>query len=344
MKRIQVIVVYLAALLIAGCAKDGETPATGVNQLQVGDAVLPVHIRGNEASSTAVVVLNGGPGESAILMREAIGLYRLESDYRVVYYDQRGCGLTEGQVGASSMTIAHMAEDLHAVVQFVKSQAVAEQIFLVSLDWGAATAVTYLAGAGADPAVKGYVAVNPGFDARLAMERSRDELQQIAGFLLDDNDPENDALAENVLEFYAVNAEINRFNYAEHYRLVEALRGIVLLPDPATAPVDPPQYVQRALEQNERFALENLTFNGGHFLESLDVAEQLDAIAVPVKLIWGAWDRLFPVSLAAEYTGSFGDASTGESLSVFPQSAHRPYLEEGDRFYATVKTWIAIHE
>lgn len=318
-------------------------PLNTINQLEVDGAILPVHIYGPEESATAIIVVHGGPGESAVLKREAIGFYRLESQFRIIYYDQRGAGIGEGNTPVSSMTVEQMASDLAAVVELVEAGTRARNIFIVSLDWGAAVAVEFLTSGSVSSSVRGYVAVDPGFNAMRSMERSRDELIDLASELLHDNTPANDPPAQNLLDFYEANPVINRFNYEEHYRLLENIGGIIVNINHGVSGVSEPAYVHTLTEHNLRFSLEHWTYNGSHFLQGLDVDPDLGDIAVPVKLIWGAFDRLMPVSLALEYSDAFGPASSDELLSIFPASANRPYLEEGDRFFATVATWVDFY-
>jgi len=319
-------------------------PVSVINQLQVDGAILPVHMHGNQESRTAMIVVHGGPGESAILKRDAVGLYRLESEHLMVYYDQRGCGISEGNVDEASLSVEQMAEDLDAVVELVLATRQVENIFIISLDWGAPTAVQYLTGPRTDPAVKGYMAISPVFNAERSMKRSVQEIIDIAEGLLEDGDPANDELAGNILVFYDQNAIINKFNYEEHYRFVEAIKGIILFDDVESSNVQFPAYINSSVENNEVFVLNNWSFNNEHFLQSLNVESNLRSIEVPVKIIWGFWDRLFPSSLAEEYENSFGQASENERISIFPFSAHKPYLEEGERFFATVATWVTFHD
>jgi pimeloyl-ACP methyl ester carboxylesterase len=339
MKRLIVIPVA-ACLLLLSCSKEVVPPIAIINQLEHNGAVMPVHIHGNRESRSALIVVHGGPGGSAVLQREATGFYRLESDHLVAYYDQRGSGISEGNVSAASLSVEQMAEDLRAVVELVVAGTDAESIFIISLDWGAAVATRYLISTDVHPGVRGYVAVAPIFNGPAVMERSREELVTIAGELLDDGDLQNDAPARNILAFYENNPVIDRFNYEEHFRLLETVGGIVINIDHNVSGVIPPEFVQSQLDDNRAFLLRHWTFDNSHFLESLDVEQDAGAINIPVKLIWGVFDRLVPVSLSREYEALLGPASSEELLSVFPASAHRPYLEEGDRFYATVSTWI----
>ncbi|MCB0502283.1 MAG: alpha/beta hydrolase [Bacteroidetes bacterium] len=334
------ILLTLVMLSFISCKKTNELPNSSINQLRTDGAVLPVHIHGNKNSDVAIVVVHGGPGESGILKRDAVGLYRLEEDHLVVYYDQRASGISEGNVNKESLTIEQMAHDLEAVVELVDEITDVSAIFILSLDWGGAIAATYLTGNTLNPKVNGYIASAPGFNARKNMFAMRDTLQSLAN-LITINDPE----AENVLQnFLNQNLFVNAFNYQEHYRVVDGLLGITFNTNYTTAPVDLPAYTKRSVENNQQYVMENLKFQENHFLFDMDVEPLLPLIPVPTKLIWGSHDLLFPVKLAGDYGEQLGLASDAEQVSIFNFSAHRPYYEEGDRFYATVATWISFFD
>ena len=330
--------------MMVSCSTDVLPPLGIYNQLEVDGAILPVHLHGNSTAKTALILVHGGPGESAILKREATGFYQLEDEHLMVYYDQRGSGISEGNVNKNTLTVEQMAMDLHAVIQLVETGSDVKNIFLISLDWGAATVVNYLTSTMKSPLVKGYVAVSPGFDVPLTMARSRDEILALAQELLFDGIATNDEAAQNIIAFYERHHDVDRYNYQRHYQLIEALGGIIINTDHEVSGATMPSYIQSLVDHNYRYLLENWSDDQGHFLESVNVADQLSSIDVPVKIIWGFWDRLIPVSLYDNYAPLLGQASDEELISIFPASANRPYLEEGDRFFATIATWLTFYD
>ncbi|MEZ5023178.1 MAG: alpha/beta hydrolase [Chitinophagales bacterium] len=337
---IKVILVLLISIALFSCNKSDELPNAVINQLKTNGAILPVHMHGDKNSDVAIVIVHGGPGESAILKREAIGLYRLEEEHLVVYYDQRGSGISEGNVDPESLTIDQMADDLNAVVELVDEISNVSKIFILSLDWGGAIAATYLTKEGLNPKVSGYIASSPGFNARKNMFAMRDTLQGLADLItLADPNAEN-----SLQDFLNQGLFVTEFNYQEYYRVIDGLLGITFNTNYASSPAELPAYIKRSLENNQQFVLENLIFQENHFLIGLDVEPLLPLIPVPTKLIWGSHDLLFPVALARDYGEQLGLASDAEQVSIFYFSAHRPYFEEGDRFYATVATWITFFD
>ena len=324
--------------MLFSCKKEETVLLDFVVQLENAGAVMPVHIHGNEESEAAFIVVHGGPGESGILKREAIGFYGLEAEHKVIYYDQRASGLSEGNVAVSSISVEQMAEDLNAVVELVDQVTSTTEIYLVSLDWGAAIAVQYLSSSNFNDKVKGYVASSPGFNSMRNLNEMRDTLYG----LVDTLNVLSNGAGSDLQAFLDLNPEVDQFNYREYTDAVQILFGIVFNQNITTSGVEPPGYIKQALENNERFVLENWTYGGSHFLESLDVEDLLGDIPVPTKLVWGAHDLLFPASLAPYYLEKLGVPSDAERVSIFPFSAHQPYLEEGVKFQGLLSAWIEL--
>ena len=64
--------------------------------------------------------------------------------------------------------------------------------------------------------------------------------------------------------------------------------------------------------------------------------EKLAAIRAPVMIMWGAEDKLIPVSSARW----FADAIPGAKLIVYPKVGHIPMEEIPERSAADVKAWL----
>lgn len=115
--------------------KDASLPRIGLNGYTFhaethGDPRHPV-----------VIVLHGGPGAD---YRYLLGLKALAEDHFVVFYDQRGTGLSP-RVPAESITLESFVADLDA---FVDRFGQGRPVHLVGHSWGAMLASSY---AGAHP-------------------------------------------------------------------------------------------------------------------------------------------------------------------------------------------------
>lgn len=146
----------LAALLaLQGCV---PMPLTADRNPSLPQVRLNGHVLHAQAfgspQAPVVVVVHGGPGADH---RYLLGLQALADQYRVVFYDQLGSGLSE-RVPEGQISISSFLADLHAVVgHFSPGRPVA----LVGHSWGAMLATAY---AGQHPQqVSHMVLAEPGF-------------------------------------------------------------------------------------------------------------------------------------------------------------------------------------
>jgi proline iminopeptidase len=84
-----------------------------------------------------VIVLHGGPGAD---YRYLLPLKPLSDDYQVVFYDQRGSGLSP-RVPNEQLTLDQFVEDLHAIVGVVSPHG---PVRLIGHSWGGMLAAAYL--------------------------------------------------------------------------------------------------------------------------------------------------------------------------------------------------------
>lgn len=83
-----------------------------------------------------VIVLHGGPGAD---YRYLLGLRALAGDYQVVFYDQRGTGLSP-RVPAETISVQGFIDDLDAIVDAFSP---GRPVHLVGHSWGAMLASAY---------------------------------------------------------------------------------------------------------------------------------------------------------------------------------------------------------
>lgn len=90
-----------------------------------------------DPSNPVVVVVHGGPGgEYGYLLN----LHELEDDYYVVFYDQRGAGLSP-RVPAEELTLQSSVEDLQRIVSHYGQ---GEPVRIIGHSWGAMLAAAYV--------------------------------------------------------------------------------------------------------------------------------------------------------------------------------------------------------
>ena len=144
-----------ALALLAGCAR---VPRTAADDPTVPQTVLNgvrFHVEEFGApTAPLLIVLHGGPGAD---FRYLLGLAALADRYRVLFYDQRGSGLSE-RMPAATLTPEVFVDDLHAMVQAYGG---GRPVHLLGHSWGAMLATAYTS---AHPQqVASLVLAEPGF-------------------------------------------------------------------------------------------------------------------------------------------------------------------------------------
>jgi proline iminopeptidase len=105
----------------------------------VNGTVLHAEAHGNNANPM-VVFLHGGPGSD---YRNGLNAKQLsESGYYVVFYDQRGTGLSKRHP-KESYSIQLYLDDLAAVIQYYRTSST-QKVFLFGHSWGAMLTAAYI--------------------------------------------------------------------------------------------------------------------------------------------------------------------------------------------------------
>lgn len=137
------IVILMITLGGSGCASTSYTvPKTVVDdaslpRIEINGVLLHSRTFGNP-NSPVVIVLHGGPGWDS---RYLLSIQALKDEFFVVFYDQRGAGLSQ-RVPDEQLTYKVMMEDLDAVVgHYGKGR----KVSLIGHSWGAMLASLYLA-------------------------------------------------------------------------------------------------------------------------------------------------------------------------------------------------------
>jgi pimeloyl-ACP methyl ester carboxylesterase len=106
-----------------------------IPHIHIGTTVLHSETIGSDTNEV-VIILHGGPGMD---FRYLLPLQKLANDYFVVFYDQRGTGLSP-RVGAAELSIEQMRSDLNQIVQ---CYAGGRKVNLIGHSWGALLASVY---------------------------------------------------------------------------------------------------------------------------------------------------------------------------------------------------------
>lgn len=152
------VLLFVTALLYVTTAGDYDVPATvtddpSLPRLELDGYTFHAETFGDPANPV-IVVLHGGPGGD---YRSLLGLQALADAYHVVFYDQRGSGLSE-RLPADQLSYQVMLEDVDRIVDHFGQD---EPVHLIGHSWGGMLASGYL-GYAPDKVAKAVLA-EPGF-------------------------------------------------------------------------------------------------------------------------------------------------------------------------------------
>src|SRR6056297_1545854 len=137
---------YTVAALVT---EDGTLPSR-----EIADVRLHMRILEGPPDAQTIVVLHGGAGGD---FRSLLGLSPLSEMHRVVFYDQRGAGLSE-RVPVELLTLDGYLEELDAVIALTSP---GRPVVLIGHSWGAVLASAYL-GAHQDRVARAIL-IEPGY-------------------------------------------------------------------------------------------------------------------------------------------------------------------------------------
>lgn len=149
---------FVLACLLAGCTSSVELPLTAAHDAQVPSITLRgyrFHAQTfGDPGKQPLIVVHGGPGAD---FRYLLGLQALADDYYVVFYDQRGTGLSP-RLPAQDISVDAYVDDLDAFVTHVGR---GRPVHLLGHSWGAMLASAYT---GRHPEkVQRLILAEPGF-------------------------------------------------------------------------------------------------------------------------------------------------------------------------------------
>lgn len=270
-----------------------------------------------DASAPPIIIVHGGPGWD---YRSLLPLKALADDYRVIFYDQRGSGLSP-RGPAETLSLESSLADLDAIVDKFRADG---QVILLGHSWGAMLVTAYL---GRVPdKISHAVLAEPGFLNGHLFRQSglrlgpRPEL----GYLLfagrrwfeslHIDGPDSDAAGDYFLGEAAAHANIEY--YCDGH-----------LPDVATLR-------WRAGATAMRAVLTGGMDDGGAM--QFDLTAGLIAFARPVLLMASECNRLIGVAQQRRHQSYF----TNAELIIIRNSGHMLFAEQPEATLAAVRRYL----
>jgi pimeloyl-ACP methyl ester carboxylesterase len=308
----------------------------GLEAVQLGGITQWIRVRAADSANPVLLLMQQGPGLPII--NEAGGwecLLGLEQDFTVVYWDQRGTGLSALPLLARSRRFPinpeRMVDDAVSLLQLLRDRFGGPAV-VVGFSFGATFAayaarrrpdlVATLVAVGMDidvPAAESHT-----YEFVLRSARARGNRRAVRQLLLIGPPPHLTGQgfrtrARWATEFGGVSAHVTY-----HGLLRALLRSLIRSPDYSVA--------------DGVRTLRGMTASQAALLPGLadtDLIGSVPHLDVPIVLVQGRLDQIAPGAATQRFHDSL--AAPSKRLVWFENSAHTPHLDEPERFRALLR-------
>jgi len=344
-----VVILFLIILIVIWFNSSGKLePITDINDQEIATGISEkvyhdinglqqgMFLRGEDASKPVLLFLHGGPGSPELAIGYGIEdkNARLEQEFVVCYWDQRGAGMSYSKdINISTMTPEQLVEDTKEVTSYLKERFNQEKIYLLGHSWGSYLGIK---------TIEKYPELYHAFMG-VGQVSDQTESEKLAyEYMLKEATQRNDKSAIKALEKFDVNAAdfpqqkytmgtrtnlMNKYGIGTtHEKSSMGAMIIDLLMFSGYTVGDKIGYMRGIL-----FSLENV------FPYVLDdsLFESSTKFEVPVYIFHGDYDYQVSQELAREYCGVI--EAPDKQYYAFTNSAHSPLWEEPAKFMEDVR-------
>jgi pimeloyl-ACP methyl ester carboxylesterase len=341
------IFLFMIVILVAGCQKEKisfSENASDIFYVENEGAAMRVLVQGNTASKTFILIIHGGPGAGAFFYDTKYVSKKIESNYALVYWDQRNAGASQGTNNGGNLHLDVMVNDLKKVITVLKFRYGQDMsLFLLGHSFGGMIAADFVTSSDNQNLIKGLINVDGSHNYPLNDTLTRAKLLSVGQYNVAQNlnidkwEPilryceahkGNFSFEESQqLEAYSMNAE-NYIDSIKHINIVsQVLRYMISDKYPLTA------------------MLTNLIYSeDSDFNRELAVTQfssSLDKVTVPVLLLWGKYDFTCPVALGEDFFNRI--SSQDKRMAISEISGHNMILQDKDFFCNEINAFVQTH-
>ncbi|MFZ6012785.1 MAG: alpha/beta fold hydrolase [Bacteroidota bacterium] len=329
--------IFLVFLWNVSTCSLGEIKPTFL--LKHKNATMPVVVRGNLESNVLIVFLHGGPGGTAFRKIGTRAFVKLEEDFGIVYWDQRGAETARGGTGKELMSLDQFVEDLDVLIDRLKKLYPQVSIFLMGHCWGGGLGTAFLIDKDRQSKVAGWIDVAGAHNNPKGDSLSVAWVKAHAMKMISQN--EDVQYWSRALKWYDENPSF-KSDQLGHYQFVRKAHGYQLVEGDSLGLF--PCYTQKDLlirpVKYISYYLNYYNTLSKFIISDIDLTPHMHKITVPSLILWGKKDGLIPVPMAYEAYTALGTPEAQKHLVLMEETAHTIFYEQPQLFVMNIKQFI----
>jgi proline iminopeptidase len=321
------------ALFLITCTSDEFQKEGDFFYLNSVGATMPVWVKGNKESGKFIIMLHGGPeGGSSQYYTIFPSHKKIEEHFAIVYWDQRMCGMSQGNPSMTDATLEQFTKDLDKLVTLVNFKYENPKLFLMGHSWGGALGTNYLLEN--QSKISGLIEIDGGHSWTTANAISRQSMMAYAEDKIQAN--EEKRYWQFALDWYKDHTLVG-INDNAHYTFVGKANGYDYNPKSDSLQVP---FTDLLFASPISTAYFFVPYKFSFLDKGLDLQNQINKITIPALLCWGRHDRVFPVPIAIDTFNKLGTPIDEKYLHIFELSAHSPNYEQPTEFAKEVIKFV----
>lgn len=301
----------------------GENSVSELKEVLINGTDLTVMIRGKNRNNPVIIFVHGGPGCSEI---PYVRKYqdKLEENFTIVHYDQRGSGKSYHFFEDYSNITADMhVKDLLSLTDYVTKVFKQEKVLLIGHSYG--TYIGMLAAQAAPDKFYAYIGIGQVSDATAS---ELDSLEFVLTEAKKANHTKDIKRLETLRDSIKNGEELTPRNLVRKYggasRLIDENKDYYsgFLFNPEYNLLDVIRYLRGISSTQEKLLEEKRKRN---------IVSQITRLEIPAYFVMGKYDYMTSTKAAKIYFEAL--EAPFKQFVTFDRSAHYPQFEEEERFF-----------
>jgi len=343
--------ILLSVVLLTACKKDTplfDTQGSHSFYVRNNNVDLPVLVEGNTSSRTFILYVHGGPETGGIAESgDPVFWNKLEELYAVVYYDQRGIGMSNGSFDESALTVEQSVDDLDKIITVLKNNYGNDiSLFLMGGSWGGYLGTAYITTSNNQNKLKGWIEIGGAHNMILLQKELPEQIKQVAQQQI------NKDLAEDEWQIhldYAMQYDTNDVSFENWLNLIQQYGPITqqLQKDGELTIRDTDVEIPTGVNLLTLLANDNLNQTGIKLLKqyyNTSLTPNLAAVTLPSRFFWGEYDFASPTALALDAYTNIGTPVQDKAIKIFDHADHSILLTKPEELLLEIKLFVEAYK